>query len=65
MDDALGRHSASLKGIRVTGMVGVLLAAKQARLVKSIAPFREALARSDFRLSESLIAAALNEAGES
>ena len=64
MDDSLGRARAHDLGIAVTGLVGVLLAAKRARLAGRIRPYVDALAASDFRLSEEIVRAALDQAGE-
>lgn len=64
MDEPLGRAQARARGIAMTGLAGVLLAAKRARLVKSVRPFFERLARSDFRISSEIVRAVLEEAGE-
>ena len=64
MDDPLGRAHARAHGIAVTGLAGVLLAAKRAGLISSVGPFLERLERSDFRLSEELIRIVLEQAGE-
>jgi len=64
MDDPLGRARARAEGIPVAGTVGVLLAAKRARLVTSVRPFFDRLAGHGFRASRELVDAALAEAGE-
>ena len=64
MDEPLGRAHARAHGIAVTGLAGVLLAAKRAGLIPSVGPFLERLERSDFRLSEELIRTVLEQAGE-
>lgn len=64
IDEPLGRGEAKARGIAVTGMAGVLLAAKRSGHVRSVRPYFEALARTDFRLSEELIRTVLAVAGE-
>ncbi len=64
MDEPLGRAQARASKIAVTGLAGVLLAAKRAHLVQSVRPFFEHLAKSDFRISSEIIRAVLEEAGE-
>ncbi len=64
MDESLGRARARELGITVTGLVGVLLAAKRARLAGRIRPYLDALAATNFRLSEEIVQAALAQAGE-
>ena len=64
MDDPLGRSHARAHGLAVTGVAGVLLAARKAGLVDSIRPFFERLERSEFRLSNEIVRAILEQAGE-
>ena len=64
MDDPLGRSHARAHGIAATGVAGVLLSAKDARLVHSIRPFFDRLERSEFRLSKEIVHAILERAGE-
>lgn len=64
MDEAFGRVCAREHGLTVIGVAGVLLAAKEARLVQSIRPYFALLERSNFRLSNEIIRAMLAQAGE-
>ncbi len=64
MDEPLGRARAAELGVAVTGLAGILLAAKRARIVKKIRPFFERLEVSDFRISNELIQAVLQLAAE-
>lgn len=64
MDEPLGRAHAKARGIAVTGMAGVLLAAKRAGLVKAVQPFFETLAATDFRISDEVVRTILEDAGE-
>ncbi len=64
MDDPLGRARARAEGVTVTGLAGVLLAARQARLIGKVRPYFDRLARSDFRISDVIVRAVLEEAGE-
>ena len=61
MDEPFGRAHARLQGVAVTGLAGVLLAARRAGLVPSIRPYFERLERSDFRLSEEVIRTVLEK----
>ena len=64
MDETIGRSYARTRGLRVTGLVGVLLAAKRTGLVPSVGLFLERLEQSNFRLSNEFVLAILEEAGE-
>ena len=64
MDDPLGRPHARTLGLAVTGVAGVLLTARKAGLVCGVRPFFERLERSDFRLSDEIASAILEQAGE-
>ena len=63
MDEALGRWHANEHGFTVTGLAGVLIAARRAGIVDSVRPYVDRLARSDFRISDSVVRAVL-QAGE-
>ena len=65
MDETIGRSYTRARGIRVTGLVGVLLASKREGLVPSVRPFLERLEKSNFRLSEEFVLTIIEEAGES
>jgi predicted nucleic acid-binding protein len=64
MDESLGRSYARAHGLNVTGLAGVLLAAKNAHLVQSVRPFFDRLKKSNFRLSTAIVHAVLEQAGE-
>ena len=64
MDDPLGRSHARAHGLAVTGVAGVLLAARHAGLASSIRSFFARLERSDFRLSREIIRTILEQAGD-
>ena len=64
MDEPMGRSHARAHGIAVTGLAGVLLAAKRADFISSVSPFFECLEASNFRLSEDVIRTTLEQAGE-
>ena len=64
MDEPAGRSYAQRHEITVTGLAGMLVAAKNARLVHSIQPLLERLRGSRFRLSDDLISAILVKAEE-
>ncbi len=64
MDEPAGRSYAQRHGITVTGLAGMLVAAKNARLVHSVRPLLERLLASGFRLSDEIISAILVQAEE-
>ena len=64
MDAPIGRAHARALGIAVTGLAGVLLAAKRAGFIASVSPLLDRLEDSNFRLSEELIRIVLEQAGE-
>jgi predicted nucleic acid-binding protein len=65
MDELIARAHARELGIPVTGLAGVLLAAKQAGYVKKVRSLFERLAAQDFRISEEVVRGILESAGES
>ena len=64
MDEPFRRSCAHEHGLAVIGLAGVLLAAREARLVQSIRPYFALLERSNFRLSNEIVRAVLAQAGE-
>ena len=66
LDEREGRHAAQRLGLRVTGVVGLLLEAKSRGVVGTIRPRLDALRhKAGFYLSEPVYHAALSLAGES
>lgn len=65
IDEMLGRRAAQEHGIQSVGLIGIIIAAKQRRLVPKIAPILKQLQSNNFRLSEALIIHALSAAKES
>ena len=64
MDEALGRWHANARGLAVTGLAGVLIAARRAGIVDGVRPYLDRLEKSDFRLSDAVIQAVLDDDGE-
>lgn len=64
MDEPAGRSYAQRHEITVTGLAGMLVAAKNARLVHSVRPLLERARVSGFRLSDGLISTILVQAEE-
>jgi uncharacterized protein len=64
IDERRGRNIATALGIRQTGTVGILLAAKQAGSISAIRPHLDKLISSGIRLSARLYEEALRLAGE-
>lgn len=66
MDEKEGRRAAQRQGIRVIGVVGILLEAKAQKRIEELRPFLDALRHgAGFFLNESVYARALELAGES
>jgi predicted nucleic acid-binding protein len=65
LDDAAARAEAHALGIKVTGTAGVLLVARQRKLIPAVRPRLEKLFAAGFRMSPGVIGAILEEAGES
>jgi predicted nucleic acid-binding protein len=64
MDDLKGRRLAIELGVRITGSLGVLKAAKDNGLIPAMAPVLEDLRKAGLWLSDELVRAVLSEAGE-
>ncbi len=64
IDERRGRQVAKSRHLKVAGIAGVLLAAKQKGLLDAVAPELEALRRAGYRLSAQLIDEVLRLAGE-
>ena len=64
IDENLGRATALRLGLSITGLLGVLLVAKQQKLIPEVAPQIEALLAGVFWLSSDVIARILRQAGE-
>jgi len=66
MDEKEGRHRAQRLGLKVVGVVGILLEAKTRGMVKRISPFLDDLRQiAGFYLNDTLYDYALEIAGES
>ncbi len=65
MDEQMGRRTAHELGLRVTGILGVLLIAKENGCLPAIRPvIADLRVRAGCWFSESLVAGVLIEAGE-
>jgi len=64
LDDKAGRTAAKQLGVHVTGIVGLLLLAKERRLIPSVTEYLEALRLYGYWLSDEIIAVAIYMAGE-
>ncbi len=65
LDEAVGRAVARREGLRLVGVVGVLLAAKRRGPVPIVRPLLDRLrSEAGFRISRDLHGGALREAGE-
>jgi predicted nucleic acid-binding protein len=64
IDDNAGRRAARKLGIAVTGLIGLLLLAKERGLVRRVGPLFEELRQAGYWLSEDIIGIAKGIAGE-
>lgn len=64
IDESLGRTAAVRLGIRIMGLLGVLLVAKQRRLISAVGPEIDRLKEMGFWLAEDLVVRVLAQAGE-
>lgn len=64
IDDYKGRKYAEQLGIKITGTLGVIIAAKQTGHIKSVKPLLVKIKKTDFRLSPDLEMRALKKSGE-
>lgn len=64
IDEFLGREEAERQGLKFTGVLGVLLKAKEKNLIQAIKPYLDQLIISRFRLSRSMYVRVLQIAGE-
>lgn len=65
MDELAGRHAALSLGLRPVGLLGILLDAKQRRLIPAMAPLLDRLENeAQFWISATLRASVLSDAGE-
>jgi len=55
IDERRGRAEANRLGVRITGLLGILIEAKQKNLISAVKPLMDALiSTSDFRVSSAL-----------
>jgi len=64
LDDGEGRREAKRLGLRVTGVLGLLMAAKRMALLPAVRPEVDTLRASGFRVSEGLYRELLASCGE-
>lgn len=64
IDETAGRAVAAELGLMVTGIVGIIIAARRRELIASAKHVFEALLQHGFRLADTLIDAALSSLGE-
>jgi predicted nucleic acid-binding protein len=64
IDETKGRKEAKSLGLTITGTLGVLLLAKEKKLIKAIKPLIQKIENTNFRISKALIEKALRMAQE-
>lgn len=64
LDDYRAREAAKRLGLKITGTLGILIRAKQARVVDEVKPILDALMDIGFRLNEVIYLEVLRIVGE-
>ena len=64
LDDRKARKLASSLGLKLTGMLGILIKGKKSGILPSVTQILEELKKTDFRISQKIIDRILKEAGE-
>ena len=64
IDEYKGRAIADKKGVKIVGLLGVLIAAKRIGHLQAVKPLIEKIQINGFRLNRSLIDKVLNALGE-
>lgn len=64
LDETLGRFHANHIGLKITGTIGILLKAKENKIIDKIKPILEELAQKGIWLSKKLIRQTLIKASE-
>ena len=64
LDDLKARKEAKRLGFRVTGTLGVILAAKHRGVIPAVKPYLDVLLLSGFRISPLVVAELLEQSGE-
>jgi predicted nucleic acid-binding protein len=64
LDDQLARKAANRAGLAVIGVSGLLLVAKQKKVIPQVGPYLKHLCTSGYRLSNRLVDEVLAKAGE-
>lgn len=54
LDDLKARKVAEVLGLEITGILGILLLAKQKQVIKTVKPYLEMLKKVNFRISKKL-----------
>lgn len=64
IDDLKARKLAAQLNLRFTGTVGVLITARQKKLIQSLRPYFELIRSTDFRISPALLKRILDDYGD-
>ena len=64
VDDLKGRKEAQRLGLKITGLMGVLLKCKQENIISEVKPILIAIKEASFRISEKIELFVLQQAGE-
>jgi len=64
IDELKGRREANALGINYTGIMGILIIAKEKNIISSVSAIIEEIQKTDFRLSSKLIEETKRKSGE-
>lgn len=64
IDERDGRREAMSQGLKVTGMLGIFLKAKERKRIPAVKPYLDKLRLTNFKMSVQLYEHVLNQAGE-
>ncbi len=64
VDDLKGRKEAQRLGLRITGLMGILIKCKKENIITEIKPILTTIKQASFRISEKLETFVLQQAGE-
>jgi len=64
IDELKGRREAKALGINYTGIMGILIIAKEKKIISSVSAIIEEIQKTDFRLSSELIEETKRKSGE-
>ncbi len=64
LDDNAAKNTAKALGLKVTGTLGILIQAKEKKLIDNVKPYIDKMLKAGFYVSSEIITMVLNIAGE-